>query len=363
MKRILILLFLLMPLVPSPAMAVAQPTANTSASDPASTAIDISVLESQGRFSRIYDQMHPDAQKIIPRSTVVGWYENEFGPLGPGEISVTDVQYDSWTWPVTGTTYPNTAEIFFEQPFANGTTVAEVVRLVEHDGEWKWFFGRSLGFVEEQIAIYGGSVGISNSETRPCSGSDIWWQTTMPNIGSTEYLSFTLVNIVDGGPVDPALLDSYADSYASVRISQIDLTPPPAAAALHTDLLDILEVSRRLTQNLNSAESGLDVQSVEKTADAIAEGFDLIDTMSQAISAGSTDFITECQPLVVFVFGMGEDRPVGVLPGEVGAEIPEVDCELIDSQVDAQDFFEAAGVGDPHRIDDNGNGIACETGE
>lgn len=185
MKRILVLVFLLMPFLPSTRLAEARPIANQSASDPAATAIKISVLESQGRFSRIYDQMHPEAQQLIPRSTVVGWYENEFGPLGPGEITVTDVQYVSWTWPVTGTTYPNTAEVFFVQPFAEGTIVSEVVRLVEHDGEWKWFFGRSPEFVEEQIASYGGSAGVSVPGSGLCSGADVWWQTTTPNIGAT----------------------------------------------------------------------------------------------------------------------------------------------------------------------------------
>lgn len=159
------------------------------------------------------------------------------------------------------------------------------------------------------------------------------------------------------------LLDGYADSFEAVRNSQIDLAPPAAAAALQTDLLDVLEVSRRLMQDLIAAESGLDAQTLEKTEGAIAEGFDLIGAMAPAIPDDADDFVAECQPLVVFVFGMGEDRPIGVLPGEVGTGIPEVDCELIASQVDVQDFFEAAGDGDPHGIDSNGNGIACEAVE
>ena len=41
------------------------------AADPATTAVDISVLEAQKRFSAICDQMHPDAQAFIPRAAVV----------------------------------------------------------------------------------------------------------------------------------------------------------------------------------------------------------------------------------------------------------------------------------------------------
>jgi hypothetical protein len=63
------------------------------------------------------------------------------------------VRFVEWTWPVTGKTYPITAEVSFRQPFANGTVAEEVVRLVQDaNGEWRWFFGRSREFVDEQIA-------------------------------------------------------------------------------------------------------------------------------------------------------------------------------------------------------------------
>lgn len=104
-------------------------TSLQAASDPAVTAVEISELEAQGRFSEIYDQMHPDARNFIPRAAVVGWYENAFGPLGPGVITVTGVRYVAWTWPVTGVTYPDTAEVSFQQPFANGRVVSEIVRM------------------------------------------------------------------------------------------------------------------------------------------------------------------------------------------------------------------------------------------
>ena len=42
------------------------------ATDPATSAFEISQLEARGSFSEIYDQMHPDAQRLIPRSAVVG---------------------------------------------------------------------------------------------------------------------------------------------------------------------------------------------------------------------------------------------------------------------------------------------------
>lgn len=130
----------------------------------AEAARQLSVLEADGAYDALYNLLHPDAQEIVPRAAVVGWYENDFGPRGPGEITVTSVQIVSWTWPVTGVTYPNTAEVSFTQPFSNeNSVVSEVVRLVESNGEWNWFFGRSPEFVAEQISRYT-PFGVSGSE-------------------------------------------------------------------------------------------------------------------------------------------------------------------------------------------------------
>ena len=95
---------------------------------------------------------------MIPPSAVIGWYQKDFLPRGPGVITVTGIQMRSWTWEVTGITYPNTAEVAFTQPFADGSVVNDVVRLVESDGEWRWFFGRTREFVDEQIARFSGSA-------------------------------------------------------------------------------------------------------------------------------------------------------------------------------------------------------------
>ncbi len=68
------------------------------AADPTAAAVFYSQLEAEGRFSELYSYMHPDAQEIIPEAAIVGWYENEFAPLGPSVITVMDVQLVSWVW-------------------------------------------------------------------------------------------------------------------------------------------------------------------------------------------------------------------------------------------------------------------------
>lgn len=114
------------------------------------TAWQLSVLESQSDWNALYDQMHPDAQLTVGRDTVAYWYRTYFAVNGPHPATVTGARLIAWTWPVTGRTYPITAEISYTQAFDNGTTVSEIVRLVPAtDGSWRWFFGRSLEFVQQ----------------------------------------------------------------------------------------------------------------------------------------------------------------------------------------------------------------------
>jgi hypothetical protein len=116
----------------------------------------VSGLEVTGGFRALYDAMHPDAQALIPREAVMGWYENEFVHRGEPAARAIKVRFITWTWGVTGKTYPETAEVATRQQRADGTVVRDEVRLVKDQfGNWSWFFGRDRAFVEEQIARYG----------------------------------------------------------------------------------------------------------------------------------------------------------------------------------------------------------------
>jgi hypothetical protein len=41
--------------------------------------------------------------------------------------------------------------------------------------------------------------------------------------------------------------------------------------------------------------------------------------------------------------------------------IGDKDCSGFATHAEAQAFFESAGAGDPHRLDRDGDGVACET--
>jgi len=333
------------------------------AADPATTAIEISQLEAQGRFSDIYDQMHPDAQAFIPRAAVVGWYENDFAPLGPGVITVTGVEYVTWTWPVTGKTYANTAEVSFQQPFANGGVVSEVVRLVESDGNWHWFFGRSPEFVNEQIAKYGQTTVLPSGSTGACDGAAEWWKTTMPNIVAADYLAYTMSTLISNGGADQALLNDYAASFSQLHIYQAGLAAPSAATTVQADFVELLDLYEGIASNAAALLSGINPMAERGAQSAIVRSGDGIGNIRMSFDGEVSTFLNTCEPLVVFVYGMGEDLPIGVLPGEVGPTVPVVDCSLFAGQVDAQGFFDAAGTGDPHGIDRDSDGRACEAGE
>lgn len=128
------------------------------ASAAAGAAVELSRLEVSGDFDALYGRMHPDSQAIVPEAAIAGWYTDNFLPLGPRPITVTHVEFVSWTWPVNGVTYPETAEVSYSQTFSTSADpVEDVVRLVKSNGVWLWFFGRSQAFVDQQIAIYGDS--------------------------------------------------------------------------------------------------------------------------------------------------------------------------------------------------------------
>lgn len=162
-------------LVPAllPASTIAQDPSLSTAS---AVAQQLSVLESQSNWDALYDQLHPDSQLTVGRETVAYWYQNYFAVNGPHPATITGATLTDWIWPVTGRNYPGTAEIAYSQAFDNGTTVNDVVRLVQaDDGTWRWFFGRSPEFVR-QIAQEAGesSGGRSIPERAGVSPADLF---------------------------------------------------------------------------------------------------------------------------------------------------------------------------------------------
>jgi predicted metalloprotease len=124
----------------------------------ADAARELSVLEAERDFDALYERMHPDALAVVPRSAVVGWYESYFSERETGELEVTGVEPEPWTWEVTGVTYDDAVTVRFVQPYTVEQVITDVsgeVHLVPFGDEWGWFFGASRAFVDEQVAVYG----------------------------------------------------------------------------------------------------------------------------------------------------------------------------------------------------------------
>jgi hypothetical protein len=156
--------------------ADAPPTASLPDDDAAMAAAEtVAALEVAGRIYNLYRDMHPDARAIIPLEAVVGWYENEFTRFaGPPPLAVK-VRFITWTWEVTGRTYPDTAEVALRQDVPDGTVARDEVRLVkDDDGNWGWFFGRTRAFVDEQIARYAQPAAADTGALpqEPCTSSE-----------------------------------------------------------------------------------------------------------------------------------------------------------------------------------------------
>lgn len=141
-------------------------------STPEAAAFLYAEMEWGGDWAEYYSYLHPDAQAVIPEQAMIGWYENSFQPMDPAGFSITNVSYVTWTWGVTGESYRNTAKVSYWQldPNHGNGGYGDVMHLVEHDGAWRWFFGRSREFIEEQIRLYGNSD--SASSTWPDNSAD-----------------------------------------------------------------------------------------------------------------------------------------------------------------------------------------------
>ncbi len=168
MRRLLLsLLFLLSALTPTVATAqttqTAPPAATAAATQQlaaaASAARDILQMAADRNFNAMYDKMHPDAMAIVPRAAAVGAFTDIYQQAQAGQAQIVGVQLVSWTWPVTGKSYPVAAKVDFVQPYVDPQKgeqwLHDSMFLVPSDGDWRWFFGSSKQFVDQTIAKYG----------------------------------------------------------------------------------------------------------------------------------------------------------------------------------------------------------------
>jgi predicted metalloprotease len=135
---------------------------NRDVAEAAATADELFRLAADRKFNALYDRIHPDAHAVVPRAVAVGVFEDVYSQAQAGRAQIVGAEMVTWTWPVTGQTYPYAAEISFVQPYVDDrgqeAWLEDRMYLVESEGEWRWFFGSSPEFVQEAIAQYGGDT-------------------------------------------------------------------------------------------------------------------------------------------------------------------------------------------------------------
>lgn len=231
---IVVVLLTLLPAIDA-APALAAPSRQTSpASDEATAAEaarELSRLEAARNYAALYDLMHPDSRAEVSEQAVVGWYRATYAGTDTAELTVLGVDFVAWTWPVTGETYDQTAQVTFSQPYVTDGVredVTAIVHLVESDGEWGWFFGNSRAFVDEQIARYGGEPGAA-TEAPAVVAEEPDSSPTAPGDDATEPIEGGGDDAplgFDSGFVNP--LDADIDRYwaGAFAVAGLDYDPP-----------------------------------------------------------------------------------------------------------------------------------------
>lgn len=127
--------------------------------DAAYAAGQILQFANQRQFSAMYDMIHPDSKRIVPRVAAVGAFDVIYAQAEAGPAEIYDGRMTSYTYPVTGETYSGAAEIDYRQEFTqtNGerSVLEQKMFLVKADGVWSWFFGSSPEFVTTVVELYG----------------------------------------------------------------------------------------------------------------------------------------------------------------------------------------------------------------
>jgi predicted metalloprotease len=130
----------------------------------AATAQSLFDLAADRNYNALYDEIHPDAHAVVPRSAAVGTFQDVYSQVQAGRSQVVGVQIVQWTWAVTGKTYDHAAAVDFVQPYTDNGQEAwleDTMYLVKDDqGAWRWFFGSSAEFVQDAIATYGASTAV-----------------------------------------------------------------------------------------------------------------------------------------------------------------------------------------------------------
>ena len=260
--------------------SVAAGQSRNDAQNAADAAYFYSYLESIGDYNTEYDYIHPDARAVIPRAAVTGWFLDNYWPRQPQPATIVDVQFVTWTWAVTGVTYPNTAEVSFTQIFWDGganTVVNDVVRLVQdRNGVWRWFFGRSREFVDIIIAQYVPTIPTSSDWIQGTANDlDAYWlsffKASSVQYATPRVVEFDQSTMTSCGVIDPWTQGAgYCEPDGTIYLNSFQLDSIESSFTLFTAQLVLAHEWGHHVQNILGLLAGVPTTATELQADCLA---------------------------------------------------------------------------------------------
>lgn len=138
----LLLMVVLLVLTGSPLAGAQTPVTDDRIESATSAVIELSRTLERGERFDLYDRMHPDARNLFPRMAFFVWLESGGMPEPVDDPVVLAVDLGTWTSPLTGETYDDSATVQVRQVVVQDGVDVEVestLMLVADGLRWRWF--------------------------------------------------------------------------------------------------------------------------------------------------------------------------------------------------------------------------------
>ncbi len=157
-RPLFIVLVLLFGVLPGGEAALAQSDGDATEARVAQVTRTVELLgslEMSSDLHQLYDRLHPDVREVLSRGGWGSFYRSAEALIPAEPVEVVSVDFEPWTWPVTGEEYDEAAVVTVLMRADQGDRAVETRRelhLVEDDDTWRWFIGGDETFLDEQDA-------------------------------------------------------------------------------------------------------------------------------------------------------------------------------------------------------------------
>ena len=190
-----------------------------------SAAVEISRLERRGDWLLLHDRLHPDVRLVVSRAALGAWYSSSQAVIPNADPEIVSVEFGSWTWGVTGQTYPDVATVQLRQPgVVNGAQVEQIE--IQHfwfDGSrWRWFFGADPAFIQAlKTQVTPDATPSGTIAELDYARVNLVWSEIFAAAG-VDYTPPDDINVITSMPVSTGCGQMTEDDYAEVFYCTLD---------------------------------------------------------------------------------------------------------------------------------------------